>query len=31
MSCPSKMFSSVKLELIADRLAELDVPPKNGS
>ena len=24
------MFSSVKLELIADRLAELDVPPKNG-
>lgn len=29
--CPSKMFSSVKLELIADRLAELDVPPKNES
>ena len=28
--CPSKMFSSGKLALIADRLAELDVPPKNG-
>lgn len=28
--CPSKMFSSGKLALIADRLEELDIPPKNG-
>ena len=28
--CPSKMFSSGKLVLIADRLEELDIPPKNG-
>lgn len=28
--CPSEMFKSGKLSLIADRLEELDVPPKNG-
>lgn len=28
--CPSEMFKSGKLSLIADRLEELDVSPKNG-
>lgn len=27
---PSEMFKSGKLSLIADRLEELDIPPKNG-
>lgn len=28
--CPSKMFSSGKLDIIADRLEQLDVAPENG-
>ena len=28
--CPSEMFKSGKLSLIADRLEELDVPPESG-